>query len=222
MTAQLSAVVPVPPVAADIARYRLDGSAVLEKVVRALLESVADPAAVVVACAPAHVDIVETLLADDDLEAVQVLAGGTDWMQCLAAVVTHIARQANSARYVLVHDVRQPLTSAAVRDSVVTALGEGAEMVLPVLPVTDSVKAVDAQGAVTATLDRSTLRTAQFPRGFATARLVRIVDTGTADEIAAALATGAPITTVEGDPHAFVVESRSDTVFVDAVMSSRR
>lgn len=224
MTAPLAAIVPVPADAAGLARYRIDGSAVLVRVVRHLLEAVADPAAVVVVVGAANsVESIKTLLAGAGLDDVQVLAADdpADWMGCLTAGVDHLARQPNPTRYLLVHDLRQPVTSAAVRDRVVAELVEGADVVLALLPVTDSVKAVDPAGTVTATIDRSTLRAAQFPRGYATAALARLMHAGGADEIDAATASAMPITAVEGDADVFIADLPRDGAFVEAVMASR-
>jgi 2-C-methyl-D-erythritol 4-phosphate cytidylyltransferase len=108
---------------------------------------------------------------------------------------------------------------------VIAALLAGSPVVMPVLAVTDSVKAVDANGAVTDTLDRSTLRTVQYPRGFAIDELNRLLDGRTSDdfdELDAALRTGTQITLVDGDADAFVVELPRDTDYVEAIIASRQ
>ncbi|SEH72586.1 2-C-methyl-D-erythritol 4-phosphate cytidylyltransferase [Mycolicibacterium rutilum] len=223
-TPLLPAIVPVPTEAADAARYLLDGRATLLRVVRDLLESVSDPTAVVVVSAPSSVRAIGDLLAADGLGAIPVVAADApaDRMRCLAAGFEYVAAQPVSPRYLLVHDVRQPLTSAAVRERVVAELVGGAAVVLPLLPVTDSVKAVDASDAVTATLDRSTLRAVQYPRGFAADALARLVASGEADELTAATRSAMPITTVEGDADGFIADLPRDAAFVEAVMASRR
>jgi len=95
---------------------------------------------------------------------------------------------------------------------------------MPVLAVTDSVKAVDARGAVTGTLDRSTLRTVQYPRGFAADQLSQLLAGRTSDEfdeLDESLRTGTRITFVEGDADAFVVELPRDAAFVEAFIACR-
>src|SRR5436189_289641 len=67
---------------------------------------------------------------------------------------------------VLVHDAARPFTSAAlVSRAIAAAQTHGAAV--PALPVTDTVKLVDDDSIVTATLDRSHLRTVQTPQAFA-------------------------------------------------------
>src|SRR5690606_41379376 len=53
------------------------------------------------------------------------------------------------------------------RSAVIEALSGGAQAVVPVLPLADTVKQVDADGVVTGTPDRSSLRAVQTPQGFA-------------------------------------------------------
>jgi 2-C-methyl-D-erythritol 4-phosphate cytidylyltransferase len=125
---------------------------------------------------------------------------------------------------VLIHDIRRPLAPAALRDRVIAELREGSTVVMPALPLTDSVKAVDARGSVTGTLDRSTLQAVQYPRGFASDRLAQLL-TGRKseefDELEEAIRAGVPITMVDGDPDAFVVDLPADAAFVEAVIACR-
>jgi 2-C-methyl-D-erythritol 4-phosphate cytidylyltransferase/2-C-methyl-D-erythritol 2,4-cyclodiphosphate synthase len=66
----------------------------------------------------------------------------------------------------LVHDAARPFTSAALVDrAIMAARKTGAA--IPALPVTDTVKIVDNDSLITATLDRSHLRTVQTPQAFA-------------------------------------------------------
>jgi 2-C-methyl-D-erythritol 4-phosphate cytidylyltransferase/2-C-methyl-D-erythritol 2,4-cyclodiphosphate synthase len=66
---------------------------------------------------------------------------------------------------VLVHDAARPFTSAAlVSRAIQAASAHGAA--IPGMPVTDTVKLVDAQGTITATLDRAAMRTVQTPQAF--------------------------------------------------------
>jgi 2-C-methyl-D-erythritol 4-phosphate cytidylyltransferase/2-C-methyl-D-erythritol 2,4-cyclodiphosphate synthase len=72
---------------------------------------------------------------------------------------------------VLVHDAARPFTSAAlVSRAIAAASAHGAA--IPGMPVTDTVKLVDAQGTITATLDRAAMRTVQTPQAFRYATLL--------------------------------------------------
>ena len=59
---------------------------------------------------------------------------------------------------VLVHDAARALTPAGLIVRVVSALRDGHTAVVPVLPVSDTIKAVDANGVVLSTPERASLR----------------------------------------------------------------
>lgn len=76
------------------------------------------------------------------------------------------ALAADAPAIVLVHDAARPFTSAAlVSRAIAAAQNHGAA--IPALPVTDTVKLVDDDSLITATLNRSHLRTVQTPQAFA-------------------------------------------------------
>jgi 2-C-methyl-D-erythritol 4-phosphate cytidylyltransferase/2-C-methyl-D-erythritol 2,4-cyclodiphosphate synthase len=67
---------------------------------------------------------------------------------------------------VLVHDAARPFaTPTLIARAIAAARVSGAA--IPALPVTDTIKTVDAEGFVAATLERATLRSVQTPQGFA-------------------------------------------------------
>jgi 2-C-methyl-D-erythritol 4-phosphate cytidylyltransferase/2-C-methyl-D-erythritol 2,4-cyclodiphosphate synthase len=67
---------------------------------------------------------------------------------------------------VLVHDAARPFASAALISRAITAAQKDGAAI-PALPVTDTVKLVDDDSLITATLNRSRLRTVQTPQAFA-------------------------------------------------------
>jgi len=224
----LSALLPLPIAVANnkaAAFAPVAGQAPLVRVVSAMLGA-ANPRSVVVATADALVDDVrETLAAHHLSVGVAMATGSATRAQCLLAGLEYLEREQSSPHYVLIPDVRRPLASTALRDRVIAELRRGSSVVMPALPLTDSVKTVDAQGSVTGTLDRSTLQAVQSPRGFTTDQLVRLL-AGRAsdefDELEEAIRARVPIATVDGDPDAFVVDLPSDAAFVEAVIACRR
>ncbi len=224
----LSAIVPLPRTVADnkaAAFTPLAGEAPLVRVVRALLGGVAEPG-VVVATAQSLVDDVRESLAAHGLSVGVAVADGPGLRaQCVVAGLEYLEDQSISTRHVLVHDIRRPLASTGLRDRVIAGLRNGSAVVVPTLPLTDSVKAVDARGSVTGTLDRSVLQTVQYPRGFSADQLARLLALRTSDEfdeLEEAIRAGVPIAVVDGDPDAFVVELPRDAAFVEAIIACRR
>jgi 2-C-methyl-D-erythritol 4-phosphate cytidylyltransferase len=217
MAGELAAILPLPTTLADNAFVPLAGEVPLVRVARAMLG-----AAVVAAAAPL-VDRVRETLAAQGLSSVDVVPveGPGSLVRCLAAGLRHLH---NAQRDVLIHDIRRPLAPASLRDRVIAALQAGSPVVLPMLPVTDSVKAVDGQGFVTSTLDRSALRAVQHPRGFSAGALSQLLAgrvSDDVDELDEALRIGTPITVVDGDVDAFIVELPRDTAYVEAIIECR-
>ncbi len=67
---------------------------------------------------------------------------------------------------VLVHDAARPLVPASLTAAVVDAVRAGHPVVVPVLPLSDTVKVVDGDGLLRSTPDRAGLRVVQTPQGF--------------------------------------------------------
>ena len=181
------------------------------------------PGAAVVAVAEPLADRVRETIAAQGLSTIGVAVAENPGSraQCVAAGLRYLN---DTSRHVLIHDIRRPLAAAPLCDRVIAALRTGNPVVMPVLSVTDSVKAVDVHGSVTRTLDRSTLRAVQYPRGFAVEDLSRLLAVCTSDdfdELDECLLTGMPITLVDGDADAFVVELPRDTALVEAIIASR-
>jgi len=106
---------------------------------------------------------------------------------------------------VLIHDAaRAFVTSEVISRAIDSALITGAA--IPVVPVTDTVKVVDASGAIEATPDRARLRIAQTPQAFrfdiileAHRRAAREGRDDFTDDAAIAEWAGLTVTTFEGD-----------------------
>jgi 2-C-methyl-D-erythritol 4-phosphate cytidylyltransferase len=81
------------------------------------------------------------------------------------SVQAALAEVPDDASIVLVHDAARPLVTDEVIERVITALGDGWDGAIPVLPLSDTIKKVDGD-AVTETLDRSQLVAAQTPQAF--------------------------------------------------------
>ncbi|MGX4658209.1 2-C-methyl-D-erythritol 4-phosphate cytidylyltransferase [Micromonospora sp. SCSIO 07396] len=116
---------------------------------------------VVVAAPAAEVDAVRQLLTP--VAPVLVVAGGGERQ---ASVANALAAVPPGPDIVLVHDAARALTPPALVEAVAAAVRAGHDAVIPVLPVSDTIKRVDAAGVVLATVDRSALRAVQTPQGF--------------------------------------------------------
>jgi len=217
------AIVPLP-MAADPAAVcvPIAGEPPVARAVRALLDGPVAPGVVVVVVAEPLAARVRDVLAEHTSPevAVRALPVTGDRADAIAAGLEHLASEALST--ILVHDVRHPLVPGEVTGRVIAGLAAGHGIVVPVVPMTDSVKAVDGRGAVVATVDRATLLTVQYPRGFVSSTLRELVAAGAADELDGALAAGLPIATVDGHADAVRFTLPDDAALLEAIIASRR
>lgn len=185
----------------------LGGSTLLRRAVD-MLHAAGEVQLVVVVVAAEFVRAVTDELGSDAL----VVAGGVERTHSVRAGFCAALAAAPSAQYVLVHDAARALTPSRLVTDVVCALRSGAEAVVPVLPVSDTIKTVDANGLVTGTPDRSTLRAVQTPQGFRVEVLRRAhaQDAAATDDAALAERTGATVHTIMGDPLAFKITTALD------------
>ncbi len=135
--------------------------------------------------------------------------GGAERTESVAAGLAAVGEDCD---VVLVHDAARCLAPTVVFDRVVAAVRAGADGVVPGLPVVDTVKTVDADGFVTGTPERTTLRAVQTPQGFRREVLVAAHASGkvATDDAALVERTGRRVLVVDGDPMAFKVTTRDD------------
>lgn len=201
----------------------LGGVPLLVHAVRALVE--ARLVDLVVVAAPADdVASVRALLDDHDLRKdVSVVAGGGSRQESVRLALVTLAEDVD---VVLVHDAARPLVPPELVDAVAHAVRDGAEAVVPVMPVTDTVKRIDADGRVVETLDRAELRAVQTPQGFRRSALERahVAADGVlaTDDAGLAERAGIAVVTITGSSEALKVTHPLDLTFAEALLARRR
>lgn len=210
------AVLPLPLDAdPEAACAPIAGESPVARALRAVLPPVVRR--VVVAVTATHVDVVTGLVGPLGAE-VTAVDPAFDWGRTVRVALEHL--DARSHTSILVHDWRHPLVPVEVTERVVAALADGHEVVVPVVAMTDSVKELDVDGSVIATVDRSRLSVAQYPRGFAAGRLADLLDRGS-DLLAAALAGDPPVRIVDGHADATRFTLPADAAFLEAIIATR-
>ena len=148
----------------------------------------------------------------------RVVAGGAERHDTVRLALDHVG----DADFVVVHDAARPLTPIDQIRRVVAGLADGLRAVVPVLPVVDTIKAVDANGVVLGTPERSGLRAVQTPQGFAADLLRRAYQragsVAVTDDASLVENLGTPVHTVAGDPLAFKVTTPLDLRLARAVL----
>lgn len=150
--------------------------------------------------------------------AAVIVAGGSDRTESVRLALAAVG----DAEFVLVHDAARALTPPSLIVRVVQALRAGHPAVVPALPVSDTIKAVDANGVVIGTPERSGLRAVQTPQGFQTEVLRRAYERAAAgaftDDASVVEMTGTPVQVVEGDPLAFKITTPTDLLLAQALL----
>lgn len=128
---------------------------------------------------------------------------------------------------VLVHDAARPFaTPALVERAIAAAAKTGAA--IPGLPVTDTIKSIDAHGLVGETLERSTLRAIQTPQAFAFAPLLeahrraqREGRTDFTDDAALAEWAGMQVVVFDGEPGNIKITHPEDFMRAEAMQAAQ-
>ncbi len=145
--------------------------------------------------------------AAEGLETPPPVPGGPSrQLSVLRGLEALAARGAGAPSVVMIHDAARPFVPARLIDRLLEAL-PGRDGVIPALPVTDTIKRVDAAGRIAGTLPRESLRAAQTPQTFrfpailAAHRAARDAgESALTDDAAAAERAGLSLIVVEGAP----------------------
>jgi 2-C-methyl-D-erythritol 4-phosphate cytidylyltransferase/2-C-methyl-D-erythritol 2,4-cyclodiphosphate synthase len=142
--------------------------------------------------------------------SVAVVDGGATRQASVQAGLDALAASVDT---VLVHDAARALTPTSLFAAVARAVRAEGAGVVPGLPVTDTVKRVDAAGECLGTVDRSDLVGVQTPQGFPRPALADAYAAATAehtDDAALFQAAGGRVRIVPGDALAFKVTTAWD------------
>ncbi len=123
-----------------------------------------------------------------------------------------LAEVPEDAVVVLVHDAARPLLPDEVIERVLAPLSEGWDGVVPGLPVADTLKRVDGDGAVAETVSRDGLWAVQTPQAFPAGVLRAAAADGRDGTDCASLveARGGRVKVVQGDPRLLKVTTADD------------
>jgi 2-C-methyl-D-erythritol 4-phosphate cytidylyltransferase len=148
-----------------------------------------------------------------------VVTGGVNRTESVAQALQAVPA---NPEFVLVHDAARPLTPPELIVRVVGALRAGNSAVVPALPVSDTIKAVGANGAVLGTPERAGLRAVQTPQGCARELLERAYRHASSaeftDDASLVEHVGGQVQVVDGDPLAFKITTRLDLLLAQAIV----
>jgi len=161
-------------------------------------------------------EFVETLTFDVPQGCtIEIVQGGSSRAESVRCGLQAVPQ---TAEVILVHDAARPLASSELFARVVAAVRDGAEGVVPVIPVTDTIRS-RAGGVV----DRDSLLSVQTPQGFAADVLRSAHASGgdATDDASLVELLGHPITVVDGDPANLKITNPTDLPAAEAVLRQR-
>jgi 2-C-methyl-D-erythritol 4-phosphate cytidylyltransferase len=159
------------------------------------------------------------ILVAEELAAGKVAKAVTGGETRSESVRAALAEVPEDATVVLVHDAARPLITNEVIERVITALGDGWDGAVPVLPVADTIKRIDGD-LVAETIDREGLVTAQTPQAFVAPALrdafstLQQTVTKSTDCASIVESNGGRVRAVEGDPRLLKVTTPADLALV--------
>jgi 2-C-methyl-D-erythritol 4-phosphate cytidylyltransferase/2-C-methyl-D-erythritol 2,4-cyclodiphosphate synthase len=141
-----------------------------------------------------------------------VLADGRGRSAAIAEVVSSAPDRVD---VVLVHDVDRALAPVSLIERVIARVRAGADAVVPVLPVVDTIRGIGPGHTLSTTVDRADFRMIQTPQGFRADVLVRALASAApgdpaVDEAGRVAASGVAVTAVDGDRAAFRITTTDD------------
>lgn len=134
------------------------------------------------------------------------VAGGATRAESVRLALAEVPAE---APVVLVHDAARPVVPEDVIERVLAPLSEGWDGVVPVLPLTDTIKRVDGDRVVE-TLDREALVLVQTPQAFLAAALRRAAAGEGSDCASLVEAHGGAVKVVPGDRRLLKVTTSED------------
>jgi 2-C-methyl-D-erythritol 4-phosphate cytidylyltransferase len=157
------------------------------------------------------------ILLAEELGCGKVVESVTGGATRAASVRAALAEVSEDAVVVLVHDAARPIVPEEVIERLLTALNEGWDGAIPVLPLPDTVKRVEGDQVVE-TVDREGLAIVQTPQAFvATALRDALASGGEASDCSALVeARGGRIKAVPGDPRLVKVTEPADLELVSS------
>lgn len=146
------------------------------------------------------------------IERIRLVDGGSTRQESVGRGLEALSGQGS---LICIHDAARPLASPGLLEALLEA-AEAWGAAVPVIPLTDTVKEVDAKGMILATPRRETLRLVQTPQVFRrhiiTAAYRQARDRGliATDDASLVEAAGRPIKAVPGEPENLKITSPRD------------
>lgn len=201
----------------------LDGVPVLVRTLTALQRAASIDEIVIAAREEALVDIAELCRTYGITKCKKVVRGGESRCHSVYLAALEASPQ---AELLAVQDGARPLVTTAVIDRTVETAAK-CDAAAPAVAVKDTIKIVAAEGAVTGTPDRETLRAVQTPQVFSADLLKAALQSAlednasVTDDCSAVERLGKTVYLVEGDEENLKITTPMDLVVAEAILARR-
>ncbi|MGI8647214.1 MAG: 2-C-methyl-D-erythritol 4-phosphate cytidylyltransferase [Acidimicrobiales bacterium] len=189
-------------------------------------------AAIVIAAPPQRLEQFQRLCIDVVSDAgppVYVIHGGLHRQDSVGLALGEVRRIGVAHSVILVHDAARALAPTALFERVAETVRSGNPVVIPVLPVVDTVRQVDETASVVQTVDRAGLCLVQTPQGFQADVLfaahsaidpsASAADAALTDDAGLVERLGYRMRTVAGEPCAFKITRPHDVSLAKSFLS---
>jgi 2-C-methyl-D-erythritol 4-phosphate cytidylyltransferase len=184
---------------------------------------------IVVVRADEVANVQEVIAADNSLESahlsIDVVVGGATRQESVACGLAALSADDD---LVLIHDAARALVPTHVVRSVIARLMAGDQAVIPVVAVTDTIRAFNDEN-LGPVVDRAGLVAVQTPQGFTKDIVVKAHQTFDArsgvavtDDASLVELLGVSVTHVDGSPDAFKVTYANDLLLAESVIADRK
>ena len=134
------------------------------------------------------------------------------------SVFNGLKAASEGCEYVLIHDAARPFVRHEQIEGLIHRTREVGAAILA-MPVKDTIKRVDQNGNISATVDRAMLWAAQTPQGFRRVRLIKAYEKfgkhDVTDDAALLERSNDPCTVVQGDASNFKITTPDDLVLAE-------
>lgn len=161
-------------------------------------------------------------LHEDIRNSVKVVTGGAERADSVRLAIHQIS-DASDSDWVLVHDAVRPLVDPGTVGALIQSLGSEEAGAILALPIYETVKQAHANQTVAATLDRSSLWTAQTPQVFRYGLLKQSLeatkgDRNITDEASAMEACGHSVRLHQGHRNNIKITAREDLLLAEQIL----
>ncbi|MFL2770472.1 MAG: bifunctional 2-C-methyl-D-erythritol 4-phosphate cytidylyltransferase/2-C-methyl-D-erythritol 2,4-cyclodiphosphate synthase [Rhodospirillaceae bacterium] len=180
------------------------------------------------------IDSVTTVIQEEDRCLYDQVAQGLDIRDPVQGGLTRQesvrngldALSGDNPTHVLIHDGARPNINDSLIDRILDTLKNGAEGVIPILAVSDTLQRIGSDLAIIETINRDGIVQAQTPQGFSFQKLLNAhssaIDQDFTDDASVFQSAGHQVLTIKGNPGNIKLTDKSDFITLTSLLYETR